>query len=160
MKMERTDSSKMSEATYGSKRCEKLEDYKINLRCLKNLKFYTDSTHWQQKRLSEFSVQVYNHLVPYSQRISSTNISTKCWRKPEVRCTGSINSSHWRSFAWYSGTFLDKTAVRIFRVVAVLKTDGALSSEILVIFSQTTRRHIPQQNIFIVTNMRTSTFTL
>jgi c-di-AMP phosphodiesterase-like protein len=53
---------------------------------------------------------------------------------------------------------LDKTTVRIFRVVAVLKTDGALSSEILVIFSQTTRRHIPQQNIFIVTNMRNSTF--
>jgi len=45
-------------------------------------------------------------------------------------------------------------------VVVVLKTDGALSTEILVIFSQTTRRHIPQQNIFIATDLETSTFTL
>jgi hypothetical protein len=30
--MERTDSPEMSEATYGSKRCENLEDYKINLK--------------------------------------------------------------------------------------------------------------------------------
>jgi len=66
MKMDRTDSSEMSEATYGSKRCENLEDYKINLRCLKKIsilyRFNSDNRNDKQNFLCKF-ITIWLHTV-------------------------------------------------------------------------------------------------